>query len=106
MQTSFLVNRSFADKNTKLVEQVCDAYSNSCNFTNEQPEKAAKLLVDHNFLPDMQIAKSSIPLCNINYVSAFALQLEITRYLNVFYKFNPKSIGGKSPDDNFIYQTY
>jgi NitT/TauT family transport system substrate-binding protein len=106
VQTSFLVRKNFANKNPEIVDQVCEAYSNSCNFTNEQPEKAAKLLVDHNFLPNTEIAKSSIPLCNINYISAFALQLEINRYLNVFYKFNPKSIGGKIPDNDFIYQTY
>lgn len=106
VQTSFLVSERFTIENSSLVEKVCKAYSNSCNFTNEQPEEAAKLLVKHNFLPNIDIAKRSIPLCNIRYVGAFAIQQEVNRYLNIFYKCNPKSIGGKLPDSEFIYQTY
>jgi NitT/TauT family transport system substrate-binding protein len=49
-------------------------------------------------------AKRAIPLCNIRYVGAFALEREINRYLNIFYEFNPESIGGKIPDRDFIYQ--
>jgi len=106
LQTAFLVSDKFAKEHSALVEQVCEAYSNSCNFTSEQPEVAAKLLVEHNFSPNIEIAVQSIPLCNIRYVAAFALQREVKSYLNIFYNYNPKSIGDKIPDPDFIYQTY
>jgi len=106
VQTSFLVSDRFTVDNANLVKLVCDAYSNSCNYTNEQPEKTAELLVENKFLPNIEIAKSSIPLCNIHFVSSFAIQEEVNRYLNIFYKYNPESIGGKVPDSDFIYQTY
>ena len=76
------------------------------NFITEQPEQAAKLLVKHKILPNLEIAKQSIELCNIRYVGAFALLQEVNGYLNIFYEFSPNSIGGKVPDSGFIYQTY
>ncbi|MDD3322379.1 MAG: ABC transporter substrate-binding protein [Paludibacter sp.] len=106
VQTSFLISNKFIANYPALAPKVCELYSKSCNFVNEQPEATAKLLVKHNFSPNIQIAKASLPLCNIQYVAAFAIQQELTKYLNIFYQFNPKSIGGKIPDKDFIFQTY
>jgi len=104
VQTAFLVSEKFIKNHASDILPVCKAYSNSCHFINEQSEDAAKLLVEHKFLPDVQTAKKSLPLCNIQYVGAFALKLEVSRYLNIFYEFEPASIGGKIPDQHFIYQ--
>ncbi|HET7733394.1 MAG TPA: ABC transporter substrate-binding protein [Paludibacter sp.] len=106
VQTSFLVSNRFTVDNPTLVALVCKTYTESCNFVNKQPEEAAKLLIKHKMSSDLAIAKQSIPLCNINYVSSFAVAQEIDSYLRIFYKFNSKSIGGKIPDKDFIYQIY
>jgi len=106
VQTSFLVSARFIKENPGLVPKVCDEYSNSCNFISDQPQKAAELLVSHRFLPNLSIAKLSLPLCNIRYVAAFALEKEIDRYLSIFLEINPESIGGKLPSSEFIFQTY
>ncbi len=106
VQTSFLVNSRFTDDYPNLVSQICEAYTNSCNYTIEQPDSTAKLMVDYKITPNIEIAKSSLPLCNIKYVGAFALEKEVELYLNIFYKFNPQSIGGKIPDNEFIYRIY
>ncbi|MEI7504705.1 MAG: ABC transporter substrate-binding protein [Paludibacter sp.] len=106
VQTSFMVSERFTMDNPTLVEQVCHAYTHSCNFTNEQPDSTAKLLVKHKISPNIAVAKQSIPLCNIHFVSAYALEEEVNKYLKIFYDYHPKSIGGKLPDSNFIFQTY
>lgn len=106
VQTAFLVSNRFTKDNPDLVVQVCEAYSNSCNFTNDQPEIAAKLMVKHKLSKTIEAAKLSLPLCNIRYIGAFALEQEVIQYLNIFYQFNPQSVGGKLPDKDFIYQTY
>lgn len=106
VQTSFLVSDRFTKDNPDLVVHVCEAYSNSCNFTNDQPEITEKLMVKHKLSPTIEAAKLSLPLCNIRYVGAFALEQEVIQYLNVFYQFNPQSVGGRLPDKDFIYQTY
>jgi NitT/TauT family transport system substrate-binding protein len=104
VQTAFLVSDRFTTDNPELVSAVCEAYSTSCNFINEQPEKAAGLLVKHKLSPNIALAQRSIPLCNINYVAAFTIDDEINSYLRIFYTFNPKSVSGKIPDNEFIYK--
>jgi NitT/TauT family transport system substrate-binding protein len=106
VQTSFLVNPRFVKEYPNLIPKVTEAYSGSCNFTYEQPEKAASLLVSHGFYPNVETAKRSIPFCNIHYVAAFALKREVNRYLQIFFDSNPESIGGKLPSNEFIYQTF
>ncbi|MFZ4724394.1 MAG: ABC transporter substrate-binding protein [Paludibacter sp.] len=106
VQTSFLVSNKLIENSPKIIEQVCEAYSNSCNFTLEQPDKTAKLLVKIRISTNLKIAKHSISLCNIHYVGAFAIQQEVSHYLNIFFEYNPKSVGDKMPDNGFIYQTY
>lgn len=104
VQSSFVVNPRFVENNYHLIPKIRELYANSCNFVTEQPNQAARMLVDNGLISDYDIAKRAIPLCNIRYVGAFALEREINRYLNIFYEFDPKCIGGKIPPRDFIYQ--
>lgn len=105
VQTSFMVSDRFTTDHPKAVQLVCHAYSHSCNFTKEQPTLTAKLMVKHNISPNIFVAKRSIPLCNIRYVGASVLENELNKYLKIFYDYNPKSVGGKLPDANFIFHS-
>ena len=106
VQTAFVVSQRFIDKYPSLVEQVCSAYYSSCNFIYEHPETAANLIVKHKLSEDFNTALKSIPLCNIRNVGAFAIEVEINRYLNIFLNYDPKSIGDQLPDNEFIYKTF
>lgn len=103
-QTAFVVRNEFSRDYPTTMHEICEAYSTSCNLVNEQPEKTAKLLVERQFATNEAIALASLPFCNIRYVASFAIEQEIKKYLEIFYDFNPASIGGKMPDRNFIYQ--
>jgi len=102
-QTAFLVNSSYADKYRNTINIISAYYAESCDFTYQQPEISADLLVKHNFYPDKETALRSIPLCNIQFRYAADAKESIFRYLKIFHTFEPKSIGGKMPDDRFIY---
>ncbi len=106
VQTAFLVSGRFTKKYSELIPFVCEAYTQSCNFLNDQPEKAAQLMVKYKLSPSLSAARTSLPLCNIHYVGAFALEQEVHKYFDIFYQFNPDCIGGKVPDNEFIYQIY
>ena len=106
VQSAFLVSDHFIQHHSHLIPQVCNAYVNSCNFVNENPEITADLMVKHNIIPNTVIAAKSIELSNIQYIAVFAILRELEHYLQIFYSENPESIGGKMPDDDFIYQTY
>lgn len=104
-QTAFVVNNRLSIDYSSLVKAVASAYAESCNFTTQQTDEAAKLLLKHGYYPDLITAFRSIPLCNIDYVPAIEIKDKISRYLNIFYKTEPRSVGGKMPDDNFIIST-
>lgn len=104
-QTSFLVSEEFLKENRPAtVHQITNLYSNSCDFVNNQPKEAAQLLAKHRIVPNIEVAQLSLPLCNIRYQGAFAVEDELMTYLRIFYEYNPKSIGGKIPNRSIIYQ--
>ncbi len=102
-QTALLLNNRLSSNYTDIIQAITVHYSASCDFTSQQTEEAAKLLVQHGYYPDLKTATLSIPLCNIKYSSAAEAQEKIKRYLNIFHTFEPKSIGGKIPDDAFFF---
>jgi len=104
-QTAFVVNNRLSADQTNIIEAVTSAYAESCNFTSHQTDEAAKLLLKHGYYPDLITAFRSIPLCNIHYVPAIEIRDKISRYLSIFYKTEPKSVGGKMPDENFIFNS-
>lgn len=103
-QTSFVVSNRYIKEYNQTISLITSAYSNSCKFINEHPNEAAKLLVKHGYIHNFRAAQLSLPLCNIHYEGAFTIERELTRYLNIFYEFDPKSIGEKIPNRDFIYQ--
>lgn len=101
-QTAFLVKGKLTDESPQLVEQVLTAYENSTRRVNEDPQTAARLIVQSGILPDSAVALHSIPRSNLNFVRAKKIKKEINEYLKVFYDMNPEIIGGKLPDEDFI----
>lgn len=102
-QTSFLGKEDIFRENPKLVEQLASAYCKSTRWVNQNPDSAANLIVKYGILPDKAVALQSIPRSNLNFVRANKIQSQIEEYLKVFYDMNPEIIGGKIPDENFIY---
>lgn len=104
VQTAFLVNSKFSEKFPDTTGKIADEYRVSCNFINNNPDQAAQLAVKLHILPNLATARISLPLCNIRYVAAFAVEHEMLHYLDIFMGYDKRSIGGKFPDKDFIYK--
>ena len=102
-QTSFLVKSSLIEENPELVEKVIKGYENSTRKVNADPHNAADLIVRYGILPARDVAVQSIPRSNLNFIRANKIETEINDYLGVFYDMNPDIIGGRLPDEDFIY---
>lgn len=74
----------------------------SCKFAVENPEETIRILEEHNVFPNGILTKESIERCEIRYASAIESRESIYRFLQLIYEYEPKAIGGKLPDDNFI----
>jgi NitT/TauT family transport system substrate-binding protein len=103
-QTALMGRRDFIRDHPDWVMKICEAWNASIGQVNLYPEKAAARIVFHKILPDPAIAASSIPGCNLKFRYAHEIRTEIAQYLEVFYTFNPDAVGGKLPDEEFIYK--
>jgi len=99
-----VVRTEFAEENPAVVEDFLKAYKESVLYVNENPAEASVLVEKHGILLKAKIAELAIPLSNIVYMDAFENKEAINEYYKVLYDFNPASIGGKLPDDQFYYQ--
>ncbi|MCG8410471.1 MAG: ABC transporter substrate-binding protein [Bacteroidales bacterium] len=102
-QTSLMVKKEFAQKNTDIVKQVIKHYSNSTQWVNNNPLLASELIVKHKILPNKELASHTIPRSNLLFARADTIKPQILDYLKIFYTMNPNITGGKIPDNNFFW---
>jgi NitT/TauT family transport system substrate-binding protein len=102
-QTAFMVKESILQNEPVLVEKIVSACERSVQWVNNYPDSAAALIVKYKILPDYEVAYNAIPRSNMDFKRAPGLRTQITEFLDIFYKMNPDIIGGKLPDENFIY---
>lgn len=76
-----------------------DYMSNEANL-----DAASQLAFKYEIVGSAAIAKAAIPQCNLACITGLSdMKNALSGYFNVLFKANPKSVGGKLPDDNFYY---
>jgi NitT/TauT family transport system substrate-binding protein len=98
-----IVQREFAEKNKEALDQFLLEYRASVDFVNIEQVAAAQLMVKFGILPNEQIASTAIPYSNIVYVDADEARKSLEENYQVLYEFEPKSVGGKLPNEDFWY---
>ncbi len=102
-QTALLAKGHIIRNNPELIERVIDACSRSVEWVNSNPDSAAALIVSYGILPDVKTAVASIPRSHMEFRRAQDISAEIEAYLRIFFNMEPDIIGGKIPDEAFIY---
>ncbi len=96
------VRKEFLETYPKTVETFLEDYSASIQKTSDIDTTAA-LCEQFGIIPKAAIAKKAIPYCELTFVSGETMKAQIAQYYSVLFNANPKSIGGKLPDDAFYY---
>ena len=102
-QTAFMGKESILRNEPALTGKIVRACERSVKWVNNNPDSAAALIVKYKILPDPEVAFNAIPRSNMNFRMASEIRAQITGFLDIFYKMDPDIIGGKLPDENFIY---
>jgi len=102
-QGCIVVNKEFASKNKKIVEEFIKQYTNSIKFVNNNLDEAGSMCEKYSLGVTASTAKTAIPRSNIVYISAKDSKISVDNFLKVLYDFSPDSIGGKLPDSDFYY---
>ncbi len=97
-----IVRKDFAEKNKEAFNAFLDEYKKSADYTTSSVEQAAALSEKYDIMP-AAVAQKAIPNCNIVYIDGADMKAKIPDFLNILFKANPKSVGGKLPGDDFYY---
>ncbi len=98
-----IARKSFAESRQADLTVFLAAYAASVEKVNRDPAVASLLVAKHKVIADAAVAEKAIPACNIVYVPAQAGKTDLVKFFQIISKMNPKSIGGKLPDETFYY---
>lgn len=99
-----VVNKKFAEENKDAINQFLNEYKASIEWVNANKEEAGALIEKYEILPNAKIAEKAIPTSNIVYIDGEEAKKVLEGFYKVLFDFNPKSLGGKIPDESFYYQ--
>ncbi|WP_234123657.1 ABC transporter substrate-binding protein [Clostridium hydrogenum] len=99
-----IVQKQYAENNKKDLNKFLDEYRKSVDFVNGNVDKASSLIEKYKIVPKAAIAKKAIPYSNIVYIDAKDSKNFMNQFYKVLFDFDPKSVGGKLPDEGFYYE--
>lgn len=97
-----VVSDRFLKDNQEAFQQFLAEYKESIDFTTHLSE-TAKLVEKYEIMQNATAAEKAIPNCNIVYIDGEEMKETIQSFYQVLFEANPKSVGGKLPDDSFYY---
>jgi NitT/TauT family transport system substrate-binding protein len=100
-QASLIVAGDFAERYPEYTRAFIDAFSASVTSAVNYPEKTGEAVAD--LVPELhaEIITQAVPRMNLGFVSAAEARTALEEYFSVLEAFNPASIGGKMPTDDF-----
>lgn len=99
---SLVVRRDFAQENEEAFDHFLAEYRASVDYVNKNPEKAAALSEKYDIMA-AAVAEKAIPNCNIVFIDGTEMKAKAADFLKILHGYNPKSVGGTLPKDDFYY---
>ena len=97
------VRKEFADENPEAVAAFLEEYGESIAYTQENTADAAALIEKYE-IATAAIAQSALPRCNIVWYTGEAMRAPLESFYQVLYDYNPATVGGALPGEDFYYQ--
>lgn len=97
------VRKEFAEKYPQQLAKFLDEYKASTEYVNSNVSEASQLIEKYGIVK-AAIAEKALPDCNIVYIDGEDMSKAVKGYYEVLFGLNPKSVGGKLPDDDFYYE--
>ena len=98
-----IVSSKFAEEHPQALAEFLNEYKASVDYVTANVDEASTLIEAAGIVPKAAIAKNALPNCNIVLLTGEEMKTALGGMLNVLYEANPKSVGGKMPDEGFWY---
>ncbi|MEG1687574.1 MAG: ABC transporter substrate-binding protein [Angelakisella sp.] len=103
--SGMVVQQKLIDEHPEALAAFLDEYKVATEYitTPANLDAAAELAVQYEVIPKAAIAKKAIPQCNIVFLAGAEMKTAAEGFLKTLFAANPKSVGGKLPDETFYY---
>lgn len=100
--SSLVVRKEFLESHPEVVDNFIREFANNLTYANNNPEAIGKLVEKMPELPfAASVVADSIPRSDYQYQSAASAKPAVAKYLKALYDFDPQTVGGKLPADDF-----
>lgn len=100
--SSLVVRKEFLEAHPEVVDNFIREFANNLTYANNNPEAIGKLVEKMPELPfAASVVADSIPRSDYQYQSATSAKPAVAKYLKALYDFDPQTVGGKLPADDF-----
>lgn len=97
-----IAQTAFVQEHPEQVQAFLERLSQSVQWVNENPDKAAEVCEELGIIK-AGVAKKAIPNCNLVCITGDEMKAALSGCLNVIYEQNPKAVGGSLPGGDFYY---
>lgn len=97
-----VANREFIEQNKELVVDFLAKYKESIEFAKNNREESSKL-IEKLGVVKAPVAIKALEKLNIAYMDGEDLKNNLSKYLQILFSLDPKSVGGKLPADDFYF---
>lgn len=97
-----VAKKDFVENNPDLIKRFLKDYKKSVNFINTS-DKAGSYICNAGILDNENIAQKSIKTSSIVFVQGEEMKKIANDNFKLLFNANPKSIGGKIPDESILY---
>ena len=102
-QGCIVAQKKFAQEHRDALEAFLSEYKASVVFVNAADDQAASAVVDAGIIGKAPVAKIAIPKSNLVCLEGEEMKAALSGTLSVLFELDPKSVGGKMPDDGFYF---
>ena len=93
----------FIKEHPQTVAKFLENYENSIGKVVSDPKAASELVAKYEITGSAPVAEKAIPDCNLVCIKGENIKTAVDGYYKILFDADPKSVGGKLPDDNFYY---
>ena len=97
-----IAQKSVIEENPVAFDDFLGEYRASVDFVVENTNEAAELIGNYDIVK-APVAKKALPYCNITLLRGEDMRSAVTGYWNILFDADPKSVGGKLPNDDAFY---
>ncbi len=102
VQGCIIARKEFIAEHPVAVQRFLEAYEESVNTLNSDPEKAAASVVSAGIAANEDLVKNALPRCNVTYLVGDGMKEALNEFWGALFAQVPSSVGDALPDESIF----